>query len=82
MAIFMGVFPNVFLEPMQPAVTRIVERVQAHQPASARLDGGQLRPGGPAAPLSAPAAPVAPGAPAPARTGPHPPAPVRTGGEN
>ncbi len=31
-AILMGVFPNVFLKPMEPAVQRIVERVQAHQP--------------------------------------------------
>jgi NADH-quinone oxidoreductase subunit M len=45
MSIVMGVFPNLFLKPMEPAVTRIVERVQAHQPASARLDGGRLRPG-------------------------------------
>ena len=28
MAIVMGVFPNVFLKPMEPAVTRIVERVE------------------------------------------------------
>jgi hypothetical protein len=44
----MGVFPNVFLKPMEPAVTRIVERVQAHQPASARLENGEPRRGGPA----------------------------------
>ena len=31
-AIFMGVVPNVFLKPMEPAVQRIVERVQARQP--------------------------------------------------
>ena len=31
-AILIGVFPNVFLKPMEPAVQRIVERVQAHQP--------------------------------------------------
>ncbi|MCC7123757.1 MAG: NADH-quinone oxidoreductase subunit M [Acidobacteria bacterium] len=34
MAIFMGVFPNVFLKPMEPAVQRIVQRVQT--PATAR----------------------------------------------
>ena len=28
----MGVAPNVFLKPMEPAVQRIVERVQARQP--------------------------------------------------
>jgi NADH-quinone oxidoreductase subunit M len=32
MAIIMGVVPNVFLRPMEPAVQRIVERVQAHEP--------------------------------------------------
>src|SRR5688500_11517911 len=31
-SIGMGVFPNVFLKPMEPAVQRIVERVQARQP--------------------------------------------------
>jgi NADH-quinone oxidoreductase subunit M len=31
-AIFMGVFPTVFLKPMEPAVTRIVERMQSSQP--------------------------------------------------
>ncbi len=31
-AIGMGVAPNVFLKPMEPAVQRIVERVQSHQP--------------------------------------------------
>jgi NADH-quinone oxidoreductase subunit M len=32
MAIVMGVLPNLFLAPMEPAVKRIVERVQAAQP--------------------------------------------------
>ena len=32
LAIGMGVFPNTFLKPMEPAVQRVVERVQAHQP--------------------------------------------------
>ena len=31
-AIGMGVFPNVFLKPMEPAVQRIVDRVQSHEP--------------------------------------------------
>jgi NADH-quinone oxidoreductase subunit M len=48
MAIFMGVFPNVFLKPMEPAVTSIVQRIQAHQPASAGLDRDELRRGRPA----------------------------------
>jgi NADH-quinone oxidoreductase subunit M len=69
LAIFMGVFPNLFLAPMEPAVTRIVERVQAHQPASARSsDDDALRRGEPstasgAVPV-APMALVAPVAPA------------------
>ena len=32
LAIFMGVFPSVFLRPMEPAVRRVVERVQAVRP--------------------------------------------------
>ncbi len=32
MAVFMGVAPSVFLKPMQPAVTRIVERMAEAQP--------------------------------------------------
>jgi NADH-quinone oxidoreductase subunit M len=32
MALFMGIFPNVFLAPMEPSVTRVVERVQSVQP--------------------------------------------------
>jgi NADH-quinone oxidoreductase subunit M len=32
LAIVMGVVPNVFLKPMEPAVQRVVERVQASQP--------------------------------------------------
>ncbi len=32
LAIAMGVVPNVFLKPMEPAVQRVVERLQAHQP--------------------------------------------------
>ena len=31
-AIGMGVFPNVFLKPMEPAVQRIVDRVQSREP--------------------------------------------------
>jgi NADH-quinone oxidoreductase subunit M len=31
-AIAMGVVPNVFLKPMEPAIQRLVDRVQAHQP--------------------------------------------------
>ncbi|MCP5888545.1 hypothetical protein NL336_27125, partial [Klebsiella pneumoniae] len=35
-AIGMGVFPNVFLKPMEPAVQRIVDRVQSSQPVTAK----------------------------------------------
>ena len=40
MAILMGVFPTMFLKPMEPAINRIVQRVEQHQPlsASARPD--------------------------------------------
>jgi NADH-quinone oxidoreductase subunit M len=34
-AIVMGVVPNVFLKPMEPAVQRIVDRIQARQPLQA-----------------------------------------------
>jgi NADH-quinone oxidoreductase subunit M len=37
-AIFMGVFPNVFLKPMEPAVGRIVERIEQRQSSFARSD--------------------------------------------
>ena len=51
-AIYMGVFPNVFLKPMEPAVNRIVERVEQHEPL-------QVRRTAPVAPIT----PVATGAP-------------------
>ena len=87
MAIFMGVFPNVFLKPMEPAVRRIVERVQAHQPANAHLSAPNgTRPHLPAPDGTRPhlTAPVStrPHLPAPDSTRPHPPAPVRTAGGN
>jgi NADH-quinone oxidoreductase subunit M len=37
MAIYMGVFPNVFLKPMEPAITRIVERIERFEPLSASI---------------------------------------------
>jgi NADH-quinone oxidoreductase subunit M len=36
MAIFMGVYPNVFLRPMEPSVNRVIERVTGRAPAQAR----------------------------------------------
>jgi NADH-quinone oxidoreductase subunit M len=33
LAIFMGVYPNLFLRPMEPAVNRVIERVTGQQPA-------------------------------------------------
>jgi NADH-quinone oxidoreductase subunit M len=44
-AILMGVVPRLFLAPMEPAVTRIVQRVEAYQPLrvdSQRTPGGTL----------------------------------------
>jgi NADH-quinone oxidoreductase subunit M len=38
MAILMGVFPGIFLRPMEPSVNRLIERVTASQPARVRLD--------------------------------------------
>ena len=40
-AIVMGVAPNVFLKPMEPAVQRIVDRVQARQPLQADAGDGE-----------------------------------------
>jgi hypothetical protein len=33
MCIFMGVFPNVFLRPMEASVNRVIERVHSRQAA-------------------------------------------------
>ncbi len=41
MSIVMGVAPNLFLEPMEPAVTRIVQRLEAREPM--RVDAGWRR---------------------------------------
>jgi NADH-quinone oxidoreductase subunit M len=38
MSILMGVVPNIFLAPMEPAVTRIVQRMEAREPM--RVDAG------------------------------------------
>jgi NADH-quinone oxidoreductase subunit M len=64
MAIYMGVFPNVFLKPMEPAITRIVERVERFEPLSASI--ALYAPEAPEAPeaLEALEAPEAPEAPA------------------
>jgi NADH-quinone oxidoreductase subunit M len=61
MAILMGVLPNLFLKPMEPSVTRIVQRVEQHSPAIALGRApSPARPGSPAgdgaaAPGAAPA---------------------------
>ncbi len=44
MAIVMGVFPMIFLKPMEPAVQRLVERVQAAQPVRAAAPAEAGRP--------------------------------------
>ena len=38
MAILMGVVPGIFLRPMEPSVTRLIERVTANQPVRVQLD--------------------------------------------
>ena len=40
LAILMGVFPGIFLRPMEPAVNKLIERVTASQPARVRIDDG------------------------------------------
>jgi NADH-quinone oxidoreductase subunit M len=57
-AILMGIFPNAFLKPMEPAVGRIVQRIEKHQPLSARI----VAPSIPSSP-SAPSDPSAPSTP-------------------
>jgi len=37
LAIFMGVYPNLFLKPMEASVNRIIERVNGHQPAQVQM---------------------------------------------
>ena len=44
MAIFMGVFPAVFLRPMEPSVRKIVERVQSVRPVRVEVPRAQGRP--------------------------------------
>src|SRR6188768_4038109 len=44
MAIFMGVFPSIFLRPMEPSVRKIVERVQAVRPVRVEVPRAQGRP--------------------------------------
>ncbi len=44
MAIFMGIFPSVFLRPMEPAVRKIVERVQAVRPVRVEVPRAQGQP--------------------------------------
>jgi hypothetical protein len=42
MAIFMGVFPTLFLKPMEPSVKRVVERVQTTQNLRVRNEHGAV----------------------------------------
>ncbi|MSO56868.1 MAG: NADH-quinone oxidoreductase subunit M [Acidobacteria bacterium] len=44
MAIVMGVFPMVFLKPMEPAVTRLIEQVRRNQRQTVRLRSGYQLP--------------------------------------
>ncbi|HZB25203.1 MAG TPA: hypothetical protein VE379_03655, partial [Vicinamibacterales bacterium] len=43
MAVVMGVVPGFFMRPMEPSVTRVVERVTGQQPAQVRSSGGAAR---------------------------------------
>ena len=36
MSLFMGIFPNVFLRPMEPSVNRVIERVHSRQGAQVK----------------------------------------------
>jgi NADH-quinone oxidoreductase subunit M len=74
LAIVMGVVPNVFLRPMEPAVNRIVERVEQGQAQEVRVSETWLLgarsapfarsvPVAPVAPVVEPVAPIAPVAP-------------------
>jgi NADH-quinone oxidoreductase subunit M len=38
LTIFMGVFPTIFLKPMEPAVERVVQRIQSAQPLRVQAD--------------------------------------------
>jgi NADH-quinone oxidoreductase subunit M len=38
MCIFMGVFPNVFLRPMEPSITKVIDRVHSRETRTVRLD--------------------------------------------
>jgi NADH-quinone oxidoreductase subunit M len=61
-AIFMGVAPNVFLKPMEPAVGRIVQRIEKRQPMQAEAIGPSLPRWAPS-PASSPSAPSVPSSP-------------------
>jgi NADH-quinone oxidoreductase subunit M len=63
MAVVMGVVPGLFLRPMEPAVQRMVQRMQSRQERTVRLEQGSA--GGQAGP---------PGTGAPARHAPQTPA--------
>jgi NADH-quinone oxidoreductase subunit M len=72
MAIYMGVFPNVFLQPMEPAVTRIVQRIEMREPLqlTSTAQSASDAPSAPSAP-SAPDAPSARSAPPSAPSSPE-----------
>jgi NADH-quinone oxidoreductase subunit M len=43
MAIVMGVFPMIFLRPMEPSVARLVEHVRRHEGQTVRRFSSELR---------------------------------------
>jgi NADH-quinone oxidoreductase subunit M len=44
MCIFMGVFPNVFLKPMEPAINKVIDRVHSREAAVIASDPGPRTP--------------------------------------
>jgi NADH-quinone oxidoreductase subunit M len=38
MAVFMGIVPGIFMRPMEPAVTQVIDRVTGGQPVRVRID--------------------------------------------
>jgi NADH-quinone oxidoreductase subunit M len=40
MCLFMGVFPNVFLRPMEPAINRVIDRVHSREAAVVQASPG------------------------------------------
>jgi NADH-quinone oxidoreductase subunit M len=44
MCIFMGVFPNVFMKPMEASITKVIDRIHSREGAVVRQTPGESRP--------------------------------------